>query len=123
MAAESIGGTLADGSAGGKAIRGSALRVGSFAAQLALSLAAVPLMVRHLGPGDYGRYVTVSSIVFIIAGFTEAGLMYLGVRHYVALEGAERERYMRSLTGLRLVLTVLGAAAAVAFTAITGTES
>ena len=123
MEAESAGGTLADGTAGGKAIRGSALRVGSFAAQLALSLAAVPLMVRHLGPGDYGRFVTVSSIVFIIAGFTEAGLMYLGVRHYVALEGAERERYMRSLTGLRLVLTVLGVLAAVAFTAITGTGS
>lgn len=114
---------LADGSAGGKAIRGSALRVGSFAAQLGLSLAAVPLMVRHLGPDDYGRYVTVSSIVFIIAGFTEAGLMYLGVRHYVALEGMERERYMRSLTGLRFVLTALGVLAAVGFTVITGTES
>src|SRR5213078_3589985 len=72
--AESVGRALADGSAGGKAIRGSALRVGSFVAQLGLSLAAVPLMVRHLGPDDYGRYVTVSSIVFIIAGFTEAGL-------------------------------------------------
>lgn len=123
MEADSARGTLADGSAGGRAIRGSALRVGSFAAQLGLSLAAVPLMVRHLGPDDYGRFVTVSSIVYIIAGFTEAGLMYLGVRHYVALEGAERERYMRSLTGLRLVLTVLGVLAAVAFTAITGAES
>jgi O-antigen/teichoic acid export membrane protein len=113
---------LEEGSAGGRAVRGSALRVGSYFAQLGLSLASVPLMVRHLGPDDYGRYVTVSSIVFIIAGFTEAGLMYLGVRHYVALAGAERERYMRSLAGLRLVLTVLGVLAAVAFTWVTGAE-
>jgi O-antigen/teichoic acid export membrane protein len=121
--ADSSRGALADGTAGGKAIRGSALRVSSYGAQLALSLIAVPLMVRHLGPDDYGRYVTVSSIVFIIAGFTEGGLMYLGVRHYVALDGAERERYMRSLTGLRLVLTVLGVLAAIAFTSVTGTDS
>jgi O-antigen/teichoic acid export membrane protein len=120
--AEPSGSALAAGAAGGKAIRGSALRVGSYGAQLALSLIAVPLMVRHLGPDDYGRYVTVSSIVFIIAGFTEGGLMYLGVRHYVALEGAERERYMRSLTGLRLVLTVLGVLAAIAFTWVTGAD-
>jgi O-antigen/teichoic acid export membrane protein len=114
---------LDDGSAGGMAIRGSALRVGSFLAQLALSLVAVPLMVRHLGPDDYGRYVTVSSIVFIISGFTEGGLMYLGIRHYVALRGEERERLLRNLTGLRLVLTVLGVIGAVLFTWLTGAAS
>ncbi len=113
---------LTDGSAGGRAIRGSALRIGSFGAQLALSLIAVPLMVRHLGAADYGRYVTVSAIVFIISGFTEGGLMWLGVRHYVALRGAERERYLRNLSGLRLVLTTLGVLAGVVFTLATNAE-
>ncbi len=113
---------LADPTAGGKAIRGGALRTVSFFAQLALSLIAVPLMVRHLGAADYGRYVTVSSIVFIITGFTEGGLMYLGVRHYVALRGAERDRYLRNLSGLRLVLTSLGVVVAVAFTWITNAD-
>lgn len=109
--------------AGGRAIRGSALRIGSFAGQLALSLIAVPLMVRHLGAADYGRYVTVSAIVFIISGITEGGLMWLGVRHYVTLQGAERERYLRSLSGLRLVLTTLGLLAGVAFTLLTHADS
>lgn len=114
---------LADSSAGGKVIRGSAMRSGSFLAQLLLSLIAVPLMVRHLGPVDYGRYVTVSSIVFIIAGFTEGGLTNLGVRHYVARRGEERARYLRNLTGLRLVLTVTGVLAAIAFTWLTDADS
>lgn len=114
---------LEAGAAGGKAIRGSMLRIGSFLAQLALSLVAVPLMVRHLGPDDYGRYVTVSSIVFIIAGFTEGGLMYLGIRHYVALAAGERDRYMQNLTGLRLVLTTVGVVGAVLFTLVTGADA
>lgn len=114
---------LEDGAAGGRAIRGSALRIGSFAAQLLLSLIAVPLMVRHLGAVDYGRYVTVSAIVFIISGVTEGGLMWLGVRHYVTLRGAEREHYLRNLSGLRLVLTTLGVLAGVAFTWLTHADS
>ena len=107
---------LADAAAGGRAIRGSALRIGSFAGQLALALVAVPLMVRHLGAADYGRYVTVSAIVFIVSGITEGGLMWLGVRHYVTLRGAERTHYLRNLSGLRLVLTTLGVVGGVVFT-------
>ncbi|HXE44431.1 MAG TPA: oligosaccharide flippase family protein [Conexibacter sp.] len=107
---------LTDASAGARAIRGSALRTGSFAGQLALALVAVPLMVRHLGPADYGRYVTVSAIVFIVGGITEGGLMWLGVRHYVSMRGDERERYQRNLSGLRLVLTTAGVLAGIAFT-------
>ena len=49
---------------------------------LLLSLAAVPLVIRHLGPVDYGRFATVTAIIFIVAGFTEAGLTSLGVREY-----------------------------------------
>jgi O-antigen/teichoic acid export membrane protein len=111
---------LAAGEAGGRVIRGGAMRIISFVGQLVLSLIAVPLMVRHLGADDYGRYVTVTSLVFIVAGFTEGGLMYLGVRHYVGLKGTERERYLRNIGGLRLVLTVVGMSGAVAFTALTG---
>lgn len=122
-ATDSSAGPLDDPSAGERVIRGGTMRIGSFVGQIALSLIAVPLMVRHLGADDYGRYVTVTSIVFIISGFTEGGLMYLGVRHFIALEGEERDRYLRNLTGLRLVLTLVGLVAAVVFTWATGQPS
>ncbi len=53
---------------------------------LLLSLVSVPFMTRHLGVVDYGHYVTVSSIIFIIGGLTEAGLTNLGTREYSVLE-------------------------------------
>ncbi|MGA9635007.1 MAG: flippase [Solirubrobacterales bacterium] len=109
--------------AGPAAIRGSALRTGGYVISLALSLISVPFMVRHLGPVDYGYFVTVTSIVFIIAGVTEAGLTYVGIREVSILEGEERERYLRNLVGLRFALTIPGIAIAVGLTAVTGAEA
>jgi O-antigen/teichoic acid export membrane protein len=106
--------------AGGLAIRGGALRALAYFAAMLLSLASVPFMIRHLGATDYGYFVTVSSITFIIAGFTEAGLTFLGMREYSLLHGDERVIFLRNLVGLRLTLTVAGVAAAVVFTAVTG---
>jgi O-antigen/teichoic acid export membrane protein len=106
--------------AGPTAIRGSALRTAGYAASLGFSLISVPFMIRHLGPVDYGYFVTVTSIVFIIAGVTEAGLTYVGIREVTILEGAERERYLRNLIGLRFALTLPGVAIAVGLTAVTG---
>ena len=64
--------------AGGRAIRGGALFTGTYVVGLLLSIASVPFMIRHLGVVDYGYYVSVSAVVFIIGGFTEAGLTNLG---------------------------------------------
>jgi O-antigen/teichoic acid export membrane protein len=111
---------LDSGRAGGLAIRGGALRTLSYFAAMLLSLASVPFMTRHLGEVDYGYYVTVSSIVFIIGGATEAGLTNLGMREYAVREGRARVELMRNLVGLRLVLTVVGVAIAVALTTVTG---
>ncbi|MEA2397412.1 MAG: hypothetical protein QOK25_968, partial [Thermoleophilaceae bacterium] len=113
---------LDTGAAGGKAIRGGILRTAGFLIGMLMSLVSVPLMVHHLGPADYGRYITVSSIVFIIGGATEAGLTQLGVREYSLLHGAEREHYLRNIAGLRFVLTAAGVALAVALTAVTGAQ-
>ncbi|MGH2956311.1 MAG: oligosaccharide flippase family protein [Solirubrobacterales bacterium] len=106
--------------AGPTAIRGGAMRIGGFALTVLFSLVSVPFMVRHLGPVDYGHFVTVSSIVFIIGGFTEAGLTNLGIREVSVLDGAERARFLRNLVGLRFGLTVPGIAIAVGLTAATG---
>ena len=111
---------LDSGEAGGRAIRGGALFSGTYVVGLLLSIASVPFMIRHLGVVDYGYYVAVSAIVFIIGGFTEAGLTNLGIREYSQLRPGEREPFLRNLVGLRLVLTAVGVALATALTAVTG---
>jgi O-antigen/teichoic acid export membrane protein len=116
------GDLLDSGEAGGVAIRGSALRTGSYGIALLLSLVSVPLMIRHLGPVDYGYYVTVGSIVFIIGGITEAGLTNLGTREYSVLEGPAREQFLRHLTGLRFVMTLAGVSLATLLTWVTGAD-
>ena len=114
---------LDTGRAGGMAIRGSALRLLAYGGALLLSLVSVPFMTRHLGVADYGHYVTVSSIIFIIGGITEAGLTNLGVREFTVLAGDRREEFLRNLTGLRFALTAAGVAVATLFTWVTGAET
>ena len=114
---------LDTGRAGGMAIRGGALRMLGYGAALMLSLVSVPFMTRHLGVVDYGHYITVSSIIFIIGGLTEAGLTNLGTREYSVLEAGEREQFLRNLTGLRFALTATGVALATLLTWVTGAES
>src|SRR5215210_6869602 len=88
---------LDTGEAGGKAIRGGALFTASYVFGLLLSLVSAPFMIRHLGVVDYGYYVAASAIVFIIGGFTEAGLTNLGIREYSQLSLKEREPFLRDL--------------------------
>src|SRR5215210_3815326 len=114
---------LDTGRAGGMAIRGGALRVLSYGGALLLSLVSVPFMTRHLGVGDYGHYVTVASIIFIIGGITEAGLTNLGVREFTVLSGEQREAFLRNLAGLRFALTAAGVAVATLLTFVTGAET
>ncbi len=109
--------------AGGRAIRGAGLRVGGQVLSLTIALIAVPFVIRHLGAVEYGYYITVSSIVFIIGGLTEAGLTALGVREYSTLAPADRYDFQRSLVGLRLVLTATGVVLAAAITWATGANS
>ena len=108
--------------AGGKAIRGGVLRVAAFIVGMLLSLVSVPLMVRHLGVADYGHFVTVSAIIFIIAGISEAGLTNLGLREYAQRDGADREAFLGSLAGLRFVITAVGVTLATLFTWATGQD-
>src|SRR3954452_15354181 len=90
--------------AGRRAIRGGALRVAGYVAGLLLGLISVPLLIRHLGVADFGHYVTVQSIFAIAVGLTEGGLVSVAVREYSTRSGADRERTMRNLLGMRLVL-------------------
>lgn len=107
-------------SAGGKVIRGTVPRLGGYGAGVLLGVLSASLMIRHLEVVDWGRYVTVTSLVAIVGGLSEAGLSSIGAREYVTREGADRERLMRNLLGLRLALTSLGIVAALLFALVAG---
>jgi O-antigen/teichoic acid export membrane protein len=111
---------LDSGEAGGLAIRGGLIRMLGHAGAMIMSLLSVPFMIRHLGDVDYGYYMTVSSIVFILGGISEAGLSQLGVKRYSAMGAAERPYFLQVLVGLRLTMTIVGVSAAAAFAAVTG---
>ncbi len=54
--------------AGPAAMRGGLLRMSAFAGSLLIGLASAPLLVRHLGEVEFGRYSTALAIVAIVAG-------------------------------------------------------
>jgi O-antigen/teichoic acid export membrane protein len=101
--------------AGGQVIRGGALRSSGYVLGLALGLISVPLLTRHLGVADFGRYVTVGSLIAIVTLVADAGLTTVGVREYAVRDAEGRHRLMRNLVAVRLIVAVLAAAAAVLF--------
>ena len=113
---------LDSSAAGGKVIRGSALRSLAYVGGILLGLLATPLMVRHLGVVDFGRFVAISSLIVIVNGLTEAGLFAIGVREYAVRDAHGREQLMHDMFGLRAVLTAVGAALALAFALLAGYE-
>ncbi|HEX5225346.1 MAG TPA: oligosaccharide flippase family protein [Solirubrobacteraceae bacterium] len=106
--------------AGPTAIRGSALRTGGYLAGALLSVVAVPLLNRHLGFDDYGRYVLVISLVTIVQGVTDVGLGQIGVREFATRGPEAQHALIRNLLGLRIALTSAGVLLATAFAAIAG---
>jgi O-antigen/teichoic acid export membrane protein len=120
-AAEAVPGDLLGSSAAGPAaIRGGVLRAGGYVGGVLLSVGAAAMLFRHLGVVDGGRYVTVISLVAIAGGISDAGLTAIGVREMAVRAGADRDRFARNLLGMRVLLTLAGAAGAVAFAAIAG---
>jgi O-antigen/teichoic acid export membrane protein len=107
-------------SAGPAAIRGSALRGASYVAGLVLGVASVPFVIRHLGIADFGRFVLVTALITLVAGLTEGGLQSVGLREYASRPPSERERLMRNLLGVRIVLTLVGVAGALVFAVLAG---
>jgi O-antigen/teichoic acid export membrane protein len=106
--------------AGPAAIRGSVLRVGGFVLGGLLSLLSLPLLTRHLGFSEYGRYATVISLVTIVQGVTDVGLGQIGVREHATRPTAERSEMMSNLLGVRFALTSVGVALATGFAVLAG---
>jgi O-antigen/teichoic acid export membrane protein len=104
-----------------RVIRGATLRGGGYALGMLLTATASIFLLRHLGVADFGRYMTVTSLVAIVGGLTDAGLTAVGGRD-LALRppGPERGRLLANLLGLRLLLTPLGVLVAIAFAIVAG---
>jgi len=110
--------------AGGRVVRGGLVRGVGYAISTALGLATAVLLLRHLGVADFGRYATVTAILGIVAGVTDAGLTAVGSREIsVARAAVERVHILNNLLLLRVVGAGLGAAAAVGFTVVAGYDS
>jgi O-antigen/teichoic acid export membrane protein len=101
--------------AGALAIRGGALRVVGFVCGVLVSLGSAAVLVRHLGIADFGRFVTVTSLVALVSGLTEAGIVVYGIREYATRTDTERRELMANLLAMRLTLAAVGVACAVAF--------
>ena len=75
---------VASEAAGPAALRGSVLLGGGYAATIGLSLISAPLLIRHLGISDFGRYTTVLALVTVVNGLTDAGLMNIALREWAS---------------------------------------
>jgi O-antigen/teichoic acid export membrane protein len=106
--------------AGPKAIRGGAIRLVVYVMTVLVSVVSSAVLYRHLRVVLSGYYVTIISLVTLCGGLTDAGLSGIGVRELATRTGQERRRFMRELSGLRLVLALLGVVVAVAFAASAG---
>jgi O-antigen/teichoic acid export membrane protein len=127
--AQDAAGSPADGTAadlldtreaGPAALRGSVLRSGAYILGILLSLISARVLITHLGVSEFGRYVTVLSLVTIVAGFTEGGLNSVVLREFATVSAERKREMMRSAVGMRLVLTGTGVAVAVGFAALAG---
>jgi O-antigen/teichoic acid export membrane protein len=101
--------------AGELAIRGGAIRVVGYALGVVVSLGTATILVRYLGVPNFGRFVTVTSLIALIGGVTEAGIYVYGIREFGAREEPDRRDVMASLLATRLTLTLVGIGLAVSF--------
>lgn len=106
--------------AGGKVVRGGALRVVGMMIGVAVSVVGFALVARQLGPVRFGRLGAVVALATIVQAVTDMGMTSLGLREWSQRPENEREHYLRVLLGLRLAMTVVGIAIAAAVGAALG---
>jgi O-antigen/teichoic acid export membrane protein len=99
----------------GFAIRGGAIRVLGYGSGALVSLATAAILVRHLGIDGFGRYVTVTALIALVGGVTEAGILVHGIREFLDSDARDRRRLIGNLIAMRLTLTTVGVALAICF--------
>jgi O-antigen/teichoic acid export membrane protein len=115
---------LRDSSAGGKAIRGGIVRVLGYGLSMALTAVASLVLLRYLGVDDFGRYATVTALVAIVQGLTDAGLNVVGQREYVLRRtAADQDDLVADVVAIRLAITPLGVGIAALFAVVAGYDA
>jgi O-antigen/teichoic acid export membrane protein len=114
------GDVLTSAEAGGKVIRGSAMRLVGNVAGVVAGLGTATLLLRHLGVAESGRYVTVMALVGIAANIADAGLNVTGSRELALREPERRAALIANILGLRLSITPVAMLAIVLFAVIVG---
>jgi O-antigen/teichoic acid export membrane protein len=118
VAAVDPGGDILDSrEAGPRIIRGGVVRGVGHVVNNLIALLGIVLVTRYLGVSEFGRFQTIISLITVVATITDAGMATLGMREYAQRTGPDRDHLMRSLLGLRLALTLVGAAIAAAIAA------
>jgi O-antigen/teichoic acid export membrane protein len=109
--------------AGGRVIRGGAIRGAGYGGAILLAAGTSVLLLRYLGVVDFGRYATVAALLGIVSGITDAGLTAVGARELAVRTPIDREVVLRNLVALRLIVTPVGVGAAVLFALAAGYDS
>jgi O-antigen/teichoic acid export membrane protein len=114
---------LSSAEAGGRVIRGSAMRVAGNVAGIVVGLATATLLLRHLGVVESGRYVTVMSLVAIAGSVAENGLNVSGSRELALRASSDRNALISNILGQRLSIAPLAVLLIVAFAVLAGYPS
>jgi O-antigen/teichoic acid export membrane protein len=123
LVVEETDAVLTSGDAGGKVIRGGALRAGGYVVGTLAATGASVILLRYLGPVAVGQYVTVMSLLAIAGGLTDAGLTVIGQREYtITRTDEERRKLLADIVAMRLALTPLGVIVATLFGIAAGYE-
>ncbi|MCW3028847.1 MAG: oligosaccharide flippase family protein [Solirubrobacterales bacterium] len=102
------------------AIRGGANRVVGYALGVLVSLGTAAVLVRHLGVPNFGRFVTVTALIALVGGVTEAGIYVYGIREFGARNEPDRGDVMANLLAMRLTLSIVGISLAACFAVAVG---
>jgi O-antigen/teichoic acid export membrane protein len=111
---------LTSSAAGGKVIRGSAMRVAANLAGLVLGLATATLLLRHLGVDDSGRYVTVLSLVGIAVSIVDTGLNVGASSDLAVRPRPERRLLLSNIVAQRLGVAAVALLLLVGFAVLAG---
>ncbi len=112
---------LSSPEAGGMVIRGGTVRGIGYGVGWLVGGGTAVLLLRYLGVQEFGRWVTVASLMGIVSGVTDAGLSAVGSREMaLRTPGEERDRLLGNLVTLRLLTTVAGVLLATLFTIVAG---
>ncbi len=109
---------LATSAAGPAAVRGGALRVISYGFGAVISAGGAALLFRQLGLVNTGHYVTAVTVVGVVGGISDLGITAVGLRESAILDQKGRSELFADLLGLRILLTAVGLAVALALVSI-----